>query len=190
VVHVAGGHLPVLVAQLEGLLADDAVGVGADVARAGGDDDGGDGLDGGLAGRRVVAGADGAEAAGFDLGELLEEPLESGPHEEVKHGLGQRAEAGSDAVVVEELEAAGGAGGLVAGRGGGAPEHDDWVVRRPRAVTRGATPVAAGQDLVYPVGAEGATARRGGGASICSRKPPLQPGRQGSSGPGSCRWIR
>lgn len=76
VVHVAARHLPGLGAKLEGLLADGAVGVGADVA--GGDDDDGHGLDGGLGRRRVVAGARGAEAAGLDLGELVEEPLEAG----------------------------------------------------------------------------------------------------------------
>ena len=77
VVDVAAGHLPGLVAELEGLLADGAVGVCADVG--GGDGDGGHGLDGGLGGRWVLPGA--GEAAGLDLGELAVEALEAGAHE-------------------------------------------------------------------------------------------------------------
>lgn len=151
---MAAGHLPGLVAQLEGLLSDGAVGVGADVV--GGDDDGGHGLDGSIGGRRIVAGADGAEVAGLDLGELLEEALEAGAHEEVGHALGQRAEAGSGVVVVEALEAAGGVAGP----------------RRARPRRRG-----VGRRMA------GATALRGGGASICSRKPPSQPGQASPASP-------
>ncbi|WVZ95803.1 hypothetical protein U9M48_041521 [Paspalum notatum var. saurae] len=140
VVDVGAGHLPRLGAEREGVLADGAVGVGGDVR--GGDGDGRHGVDGGLGGGRVGGVAEGAArgegaraAGGLDLRELLEEALEAGAHEEVGHAVGERAEAGAGAVVVEELEAAagvvrGGVGGVVrvrGCRGRGAAEHDDGV---------------------------------------------------------------
>jgi hypothetical protein len=103
VVDVLAGHLPGLGAEVEGLLADGAVRVVADVGGVDGD------------GGRVVAGVGGG-AAGLDLRQLVQQALEAGAHEEVGHALGQRAEAGPDAVVVEELEAGGGEEGET-GRG-------------------------------------------------------------------------
>ncbi|RCV15568.1 hypothetical protein SETIT_3G066800v2 [Setaria italica] len=136
VVDVGAGHLPGLGAELEGLLADGAVGFGGDPGGVDGDD--GHGLDGGLGGRRVVAGA--GEAAGLDLRELVEEALEAGAHEEVGHALGERAEARTRAVVVEELEAAsrGRCVCRVGVPGGGAAEHDDGVEGRGAGVGAGA----------------------------------------------------
>ncbi|EEE50515.1 hypothetical protein OsJ_30607 [Oryza sativa Japonica Group] len=65
------------------------------------------------------------EAADFDLGELVEETLEGIAHEEVRHGLRERAEAGARAVVVASSYGS-----------GGAVRHDDGVEWRAVASRR------------------------------------------------------
>nr|ACR35444.1 unknown [Zea mays] len=132
VVDVGAGHFPGLGAQVEGLLADGAVRVG------GGDGDDGHGLDGGLGRRRRgVAGAGRQPAGGLDLRQLVQQALEARAHEEVGHGLRERAEARPRAVVVQELEAAGG--------GRGAAEHDDGVEGRGRAGVGGVVRAGAAE---------------------------------------------
>lgn len=70
-VDVVARHLPSLSAELEGFLADGALGVETDVGD--GDGDGGHGLDSGLRDRGVFPLV--GEAAHFDLGKLVEEAL-------------------------------------------------------------------------------------------------------------------
>lgn len=155
------GHFAGLRAELERIFTNSTVGVCGDMEC--GNLDRRHRLNSGFGRWRVLAPAPGY-AVDFNLCELVEEAIEPRSHKEIGHARRKRAEAGSDTVVVVELESRRG----VAIGVGGAAEDDDGVEGGSidGGGTAGAAEAQIGTGLVadhkHGVGGEGAAVGRCG----------------------------
>lgn len=147
VVQVLAGHFPGLHPELERVLADRAVQLRSGVVRP--DLDPGQRLDRGLRCGWVLGPP---EASDLQLRELLQQAIESRPHEEVRHGGRQRLEPAAVAVVVVKLKGV----ALAIAVGSRPSEDDDRVVGRP--FTAGWVEAAPAPEVSGAVGVRGGVA--------------------------------